>query len=354
MSGPNMTGPIMTGPLWRGGCGLTLRRCLVVAGTPTAAVAVLSLVLHRVFAPSLGGRDAPAAASPWLVLPLLVAGMTCALAAVMFWPVIAKERPGAGWVERLQRGRLGGRGGAVAGALTAQLLLTLPLLTVLAAVLGAPRTASPRHELARPAEAVLDERRPVLAYEAPAGEAFQEAWLRPVVFLPAGPMVPTEVELRGDGEVLSGTVATFVETHQLVQLRFAPRSFRRLEIVRVRGTLPLFFGPGDVALVGAVHHSNLVNGVIAAVIALLPSFVALAVACWCGLAAALPTVVAVVACLLFVQTIGGVGPQAHAVMAVLRGQWLPASPVFSQCATSLAVGSLAMILTMLLRPWARR
>lgn len=344
----------MTTARWRGVGALTLRRCLLVAIVPTAAAALASPLLHRVLAPSLGGDEAPAAASPWLVLPLFAAAMTCAIVAVVFWPVIAVARPGASWVERLQRGRLGGRGGAIMGALGAQLLLSLPLLTLLAAMLGAPRTASPRYELTPPAASVLDERRPQLTWEAPAGEEFLEVWLRPVAFLPAGPMVPTEVALRADGELLTAATATFVETRQRVRLRFAPRAFRRLELAWVRGTLPLFFGPGDVTLIGSAQHSNFLNGVLAALVALLPSFVALAIGCWCGLAAALPTVVAVVASLVFVQTIGGVGPQAGAVMAVLRGQWLPASPVFPQCAPSLAVGSLAMIVTMLLRPWARR
>ena len=343
----------MTRSPGRGPGALTLRRCLAVATLPTAAAAATSIVLQRVLAPSLGVEAAPAAASPWLVLPLLVAGMTCALVAVVFWPVVAKDRPGAGLVERLQRGRLGGRGGAVAGALGAQLLLSLPLTTLFAAALGAPRTATPRHELV-PATALLDERRDVLVCEAPAGETFREAWLRPVVLLGDGSLQPTEVELRGDGAPLTATVATFVETHRLVRVEFEPRAFRRLELVRVRGALPLFFGPGDVTLVGVAHHDNLLNGVLAAVVLLVPSFTALAFACWCGLAAALPTVVAVVASLVVVQTIGGVGPYDAAVMAVLRGNWLPSSPVFPQCASSLAVGSLAMIVTMLLRPWARR
>jgi hypothetical protein len=340
--------------LLRGPGALTLRRCLVVAALPTAAVAAGSLLLHHVLAPSLGGHEAPAASSPWLVLPLLAAAMTCTIVAVVFWPVIAKDRPGAGWVERLQRGRLCGRGGAVAGALGAQLLLSLPLTTLLAALLGAPSSATPRYELTPPADPALDGRRESLAFDAPPGEVFCEVWLRPVVFLPAGTIVPTEVELRGDGELLLAGTATFVDTHRLVRVQVAERPFRRLELVRVRGTLPLFFGPGDVTLVGATPHSNLLNGVIAAAIALLPSFVALAFACWCGLVAALPTAIAVATSLVFVQTVGGVGPQAAAVMAVLRGQWLPASPVFPQCATSLALGSLAMIVTMLLRPWARR
>jgi hypothetical protein len=172
--------------------------------------------------------------------------------------------------------------------------------------------------------------------------------------VPEGSLQPTEVELRGDGVPLTGALATFVETRQLVRVAFEPREFRRLELVRVRGSLPLFFAPGDITLVGVAQHDNLLNGAIAAAILLLPSFVALALACWCGLAAALPTVIAVVAALFVVQTIGGVGPYEAAVMAVLRGQWLPASPLFPQCAASLAVGSLAMIVTMVLRPFARR
>ncbi|MFY9341746.1 MAG: hypothetical protein WAT39_04610, partial [Planctomycetota bacterium] len=55
-----------------------------------------------------------------------------------------------------------------------------------------------------------------------------------------------------------------------------------------------------------------------------------------------------------VQWVGDVGPIAGATVAVLRGEWLLGPGVFPACAPSLAVGSVAMIAAMLLRPVLRR
>jgi hypothetical protein len=85
-----------------------------------------------------------------------------------------------------------------------------------------------------------------------------------------------------------------------------------------------------------------------------PTFVALAAGCLCGTAAAIGTVLTVVITLLFVQTMGGAGPADDALRGLLRGHWLPARSTFSQWLPSLAAGSLAMILTMVLRRRPRR
>jgi hypothetical protein len=51
---------------------------------------------------------------------------------------------------------------------------------------------------------------------------------------------------------------------------------------------------------------------------------------------------------------GGAGPADDALRGLLRGHWLPARSTFSQWLPSLAAGSLAMILTMVLRRRPRR
>ncbi len=321
---------------------------------PTLLAAVLAFTLHLTIAPALGEQHAPGAASPWLVFPMVVASLTCAVTAAVFWPTFARGRPGQQWVERLQRGPLRGSGGAMAGALLAQWLLTVPLTTALALALGAPSSAVTHLQLQPEGQPVLAADRPPVSFTIRDPQPFTELRLRPLAGLPTSSLVPTIVEVFADGESLGTMPAPFAETRQLVRLPFSSRSMHRLELVHKAGTVPLVFVPGAVTLRAATAHWSLSNGLLAALLALLPSFVAMALASWCGLLAGLPTVIAVVASGLFVQTIVGLGPFEPTMLALMRGHWLATSAVFQPCAASLTVGSMAMILAMLLRRRVRR
>lgn len=334
----------------RGAYPLLLRRCLAVAAPPTVLAAAAGFGLHLATPATLAGDTPPAAASPWLLLPLLVAAATCAITAATAWPTFAQQRPGGAWIRRLQRGRLGGAGAAIAAALTAQLLLTLPLLTGFARALGAPPQAHAHVTPALPTEPVLDRERPVLRLLPPADFVACALRLRPVAALPRGPVHGTRVEVFADGQPLPDGTVEFTSTGQLWRLPFAARPITQLELHWRAGTIPLYFPPDGVVLVGAGQHPGIANGALAALVALLPTWLALALGCCCGAAAALPTTVGVIASALFVQAVGGIGPLAEALLALLRGHWLPHSPVFPQCVPSLAVGSVAMIAAMLLRP----
>ena len=74
----------------RGPFGLTCRRCLHMGWLPTLLAAVLAFTLHLTIAPALGEQHAPGAASPWLVFPMVVASLTCAVTAAVFWPTFAR------------------------------------------------------------------------------------------------------------------------------------------------------------------------------------------------------------------------------------------------------------------------
>jgi hypothetical protein len=333
----------------RGALALCFRRCLRAAALPTALAAACGLVGWRVSAPELGGENAPAAASPWLALPLLVAAAACALAAATFWPTFALGRPGRSLVDRVQRGPLRGAGAAVAGALLAQLVLTLPVATVVGQLLGAPATVTATVPLAAPARPVLDAQRPELTFAVADPAPMRELWLRPLAGLPGGALHGTTVDVLADGERLQGPPVAFLDTRQLLRVAFAPRAIRELRLVHTGGTVPLWFPDGAATLVRAEGHGALANGLWLALATLLPAFVALALGCACGRVAALPTVLTVVAGALFVQTVGGLGPFDGALLARMRGAWLPAGPLFRDGAASLAVGALAMILAMLSR-----
>ncbi|MBX3462024.1 MAG: hypothetical protein KF830_02550 [Planctomycetes bacterium] len=337
----------MIGRAWRRPLALCCRACLAAAWLPTLAAAGLAVLLQAMLAVPLPGlADAPGARTPWLHLPLLVAAAACAARAAAFWPLVAARRQGADLVARLQRGPLRGCGAAVAGALLAQFVLTLPLATVFARWLGAPARAVVVVELPSPPRPLLAAGQPPLTF-ALGGRRLREVHLRPLAGPPTGAFEPATVEVRCDGERI-GT-ATLAESRQHVRIAAPPRPVQTLELTHAGGTVPLLFGPGSVTAVEAAERSAAWNGTTAAVVWLLPSFVALAVALLCGAHAALPTALTAAFGLLFVQTVGGAGPADAAVRALLRGHWVGATVPFSAWLPSLAAGSLAMIVAMLLR-----
>ncbi len=338
--------------LGRGPFALTARRCVAVAAVPTLVAAVAGFVAWRVAPPDVGTEQVAAAASPWLVLPLLVAAATVAFTAALTWPTFALGRPGRALVDRVHRGALGGAGAATAGALAAQLVLVLPLATVFALALGAPATAAVLLPLVAEREPLLDARRPRLAFAVGTDAPVHELWLRPVAGLPAGGFEDASVELFADGERLAAAVA-FADTQQLVRVPFAARRIRELHLVHAGGTIPLLFPPGAATLVRAAGHAGLANGAWLAAASLVPVFVALALGCCCGRVAGVATVLTVIGGALVVQTIGGVGPFDGAVVARMRGHWLGPT-LFPDSAASLAVGALAMIVAMQKRREVRR
>ncbi len=330
---------------------VTGRQCVRWAALPTLLAAAAGLGWLRAFPIRLGNEQAPAAASPALLLPIAVAMTVVVVAALRLWPGFSLRRPGKDLAERLHRGRLGGCGRATLGVLAAQFALTLPLTLLLPWLCGAPTAVRARVELATSTRPLLFADTPTLSFGLPSME-LHELQLRPLAMLPRGTFQPTRVGVRVDDRAL-GTDATFAETRQL-QVMPLPGDGARLELAWVEGTLPLVFAPGAVVVLGPPRHGMLGNGAIAALLLLLPTFVAMALATLCGRVAGLPTVLAVAAIALFVQLFGELGPSSPTMLALLRGHWLLAGDVFPAALASLGVGSVAMIAAMLLRPRPRR
>ena len=336
--------PWARGPLW-----LTFRRCLAGAALPTLAAALVSTLLALWLVPTLPGlAPAPGARTPWLHLPLLVAAAACAVHALAFWPLCALRRTGADQVRRLQRGPLGGCGAAAAGALLAQVVLTLPLTLGVARLFGAPATAAVRFAPALPPQPLLDHTRPRLTI-ALEGDRVRELQLRPLAAPPTGAYAPTRLRVLADGAPVAGGEVEFGATRELRRVPLPPLPLASLTLEYVDGTVPLLFARDTVLVVGAAERSGLANGTLTAVIGLLPGFTALALAILCGAAAGLATVRTVALVLLFVQAVGDVGPWGDAVLALLRGHWVLPPDGFWRWFPSLAGGSVAMIGAMLLR-----
>lgn len=321
------------------------RHGLRAAGKPTFAIALGCLFAARWWAPTISpGSQATAAASPWLVLPLVVAAMTPALAIAVFWPTFAQRRPGRDQVEQLLPRPGVGVPAAIAGALLAQLLLTLPLATVLARLLGAPASAHAHYAPSPLGAPLLARTQPTLRWRLPPGEAFREVQLRPLAGLPADDTIGALVAVHGDDELLGTLPARIVQTRQFATLTFAPRPLRELRLEYQDGTVPLLLPRGALVVVGATARPWFVNGVLLALAALVPAFAAAALAALAGRVAALPTTLTVLASVLFLGTIGGTGPFGAAVLAVMRGQWLAAAGLPQLAAPWLAVGAVSLLL----------
>lgn len=344
----------MIGPRARGPFGLTCRRCLRVATMPTVLAALLALLLATLLRQDLAtAGEAPGAMSTWLALPVFVAALACACSALVFWPTFTDRRPGADWVTRIQRGRLRGNGAVIGAALCMQGLLCLPLAVLLLPALGAPATANAHFALEPPSLPALDQHQRHLTFGGP-GVACTELQLRPLAAAPEGPLQPSRLAVLADGVPLTTLEISFVQTGQLVRVPFQATVIGQLELELLDGTVPLFFPRGAVVVVAAAGHSRLGNGLLAMLLAIVPTFLALAVGCLCGVAAAIPTVLTVVASLLFLQMLGGLGPLGPALLSVMRGQWLASATLFPSCLPSLLVGCVAMIVAMLLRTRPRR
>ena len=319
---------------------------------PTLLAAITAIAWQRL-QQTANGPAAPGAAAPALALPFLVAAALCAMRTTRVWPLFALQRPGADFVQRLQTGPLRGRGSAVAAALLAQLLLTLPLALLLPTWLGAPTMAHATVALLARGPSRLDPTHPTVSFSAPANIEWQRLALRAIVMVPEGPLQPTRLSLQANGQELTNSLPAFTDTGQRAVATFAPRAFTRVDAVWIDGTLPLYFPPGSVEATAAHGRRTVGNAAIAAGLALVPTFVALAAACLVGLVATLPTVTMVAASLLFVMTVGDVGPFGAAMRAVMRGEWLLSAPVFAAALPLLALGSLAMALAMFARPRLR-
>lgn len=330
---------------------IAFARCLRRAVLPAVVAAAAAAAGAWWFEPRLGdGTTAPGAMTPWLALPMIVVAAVVAGTAIVLWPPFTARSPGTDWIERVRRGPLAGCGAVLCGALAAQLALTLPLTTWLARGLGAPATAVGHVPLPAPQpSAVLSPERPQLGFTVPPAGAAAAIELRPLTAPPGGTLVASRLVVRGDGERLGAREIEFDSSGQTARLTFAPRPLREIRIELVAGNVPLFFPDGAVVIVEAGERNGAANGVLCAAVWLLPTFVALALACLCGAVAARPTVLTVAFAVLVMLTLAGVGPANAALLALLRGHWLTQTGIFTAGAPSLAAGSAAMIAAMLLR-----
>jgi hypothetical protein len=339
---------VTRGPFW-----LTTRRCLRVGAWPVALAAALAVLLHHAVPPVLGDRTAPAAASPWLVLPLLVAAASTTLTAIVTWPLFARDEPGNDVLARIQRGACGGCAAALAGALVAQGLLTLPTALLVPFALGAPATARLVHVLETSGTTVLARGHDAVDFTLPSAARVERIELRPRAGLPEGTFAPAAIGVELDGDALPPTVA-FEQTNERRAIDFPPREVRQVRIVRRGGTVPLWFPAGSAVGIGADRVPTWRNACWLTTIALAPSLAALALAALLGRVAGRPTLLLAAGATLFLCWIGDAGPAAPAATRVLAGEALADAGLFPATAPLLALGLAALSVAAMTRARSRR
>ena len=329
---------------------LALRTCWQAAAVPTGLAAIAAAAMARLWRPELADAAAAsnAAAAPWLALPVLVAMAIVLASALRLWPLFARERPGAAWLLRWQRGPWRGLGAVTAGAAAAFVLLALPTVALLAPWLGAPPAAHavlyPSLPSAPPPLLTDPGDRVVATFAAPV--ALRELRLRPRAGPPRGAFVPSELQLSADGQPFA--TARFEQDLQLLVVPAPGTPMRTLELHLTAGSVPLWLDAEAVVAVEATPRSALANAAAYVLLATVPLLLALALAMLAGSAAALPTVALVAGATLFVTTIGSIGPFDPATDDLLRGRWLLDERRFRTAGPFLALAAVAMMLRMLL------
>jgi hypothetical protein len=307
--------------VWRGPAGLTFRLCLRTSAAPTTIALFIALIANVASEPDLINGSPAAAATPWLTLPLLVVAVACCLCAAHAWPTFALRQPGADTVRRLERSPFGGRGAVIAGALLAQLALSVPLAIGLSAWLDAPNHARRHYEVVAPEQPVLQGKGTNVTFRIEGKPTVDAIWMRPRASLPTGDGA-TEVTITADGERLASTPIAFSESGALMRVAIQPQPLSQFTLTQTAGSVPLYFAPNTVTAVGAADLPTWANSLLLALIATWTSAITLTIAALIGLGTGWATLATAICCLQFVQWIGNTGPIANALLAVMRGQWL--------------------------------
>ena len=330
-------------------------RCLLAPTWPMVVAAAAIWMLAR-STTNLRAQtdDLPAldgAATSWLSVPWTLVMFLVGAAAIECWPLFSTPRPGAALVLRLQRGPWAGCGAATAGALAAAAVWLSTLGLLLPMLLGGAPSATAFLEPTPVAGRTLDEHTSELVFLG-SDERVQELRLRPIALLPLATPESTRLQLLVDGAVVPHQPIAIDNTGQLVRVPL-DQPLPRLTLRRIGGNLPLLFPAGAVQAQSATTWPGWCNMLLAAWAQWIGLAVALALANLTATGAGLGVQLLLFGGALLVQAIAGLGPGTRALVAALRGRWLPAEPLFVEAISSLAAAGAAMIVAMLLRRGVR-
>lgn len=297
--------------------GVVFRRCLrhLALATPVLVALVLAATL----------ADPALTAVSVHVACFALAAVACAVA-VDSWPPFARNRGSV--LLRLHTGPLCGCGAAALAALAALALALAALGTTLGwvgTVVPVPR-AHVDANLVEPPPLLLPGTGATFRWTRPLQA--HELHLRPLAILPhdASPQpVTLAVQLQGRDPVL----VRIAGSGEFVRIPLDGMQLAELRIEHREGNLPLVFPAGSMTAASAATQPRPANGAFAA-LAQLPA-AAIAMACATALGSVLAPAVALALTLavLLVLTLGDITPAGDAVVAMLRGRWLPVEGIWT-------------------------
>ena len=144
-------------------------------------------------------------------------------------------------------------------------------------------------------------------------------------------------------------LVTIAGTNELARIPLHGAALDELRIEHREGNLPLVFPEGSLAAVSSHTQPRAANGALAALAQLPAAAIAIGSAMALGSVLAPAVGLALTLSLLLVLTLGDVTPASDAVVAMLRGRWLPAENVWAGLAQALLVALALAVPAALLR-----
>lgn len=325
----------------------TFRHCFQVTIRLIAAPLIVSVVLVSVCLvlalPDESTTRVDHLAGLWLHLPAFLLSATCLGAALEAWPLYSRGRSGEGLLLRLERGPLSGCGVAALGTLTA-LGISLAVMGVLFEGLlnSFDLVHQPVHaRIGFVADRrVLDDEQAKVTLAATSDLPIKKLDLRPAGHVGGEGIGPARLQIRGDGTALHAGWLEAMGGEMIVDVD-PPRFMKEVSVERHPDSrLMLVFGPGSVWGQSDRTFGGLANCLLAILSYLVPTALALAVMALGHRYLALPVGFAAGLATLGLATLVELAPNAAAVRAFARGQWIPAeglSPAALGCVAGAAL-----------------
>ncbi|MEE2886502.1 MAG: hypothetical protein VX951_03630 [Planctomycetota bacterium] len=263
----------------------------------------------------------------WLHLPALLLAATGLAAAVDSWPLFSRDRPGQGWLQRIENQPTHGCVAAALGSATALGLglsavgMLFALTLVLANAAPEPLAARVTFE-AKSSSGFLAPNQSVLRFETSQEAAIGRLVIRPTPLYLPGQTAPVDLTVHGDGQILHQGVLSNLGDR--IDLKLDPP--RRLRVVELRRHA----GRGGVLRVSREDIEGLapsgiptwVNGLLASLSYLLPAALGLAIMVLGHHRLSLSVNVTAGLAVMLVATLTELTPNGHAIAAFARGHWL--------------------------------
>ncbi len=308
-----------------------------------------ALGVHSIPVLADAGIDLHSDARLWLQLPVLLVAIAGVAAALQGWPLMTRDRAGAGLVARLHPAAVDGCLPMAAGALLV-LSLALPIVGIAFHGLLAlsERDAGPvRAHVAFLAQGrpILGPEQPVLRLLANSDRSLSAVRISPLaVHAGQGDAAAAEIAVRADGRPLHEGTLRIEGSGAGLHLQFADTTVKELEIEGSGDGLWLLWPEGSVVGLGTGRYPAWLNAALAALTFGLPCALALLLAMLLRHSMSLAVAIPAAAGVLLVASRSEALPSARAIDAYGGQRWLPAESLGGPWAITicLVLGAIAI------------